>query len=234
MSRLDELSSRLAAVRADIAQYEAAAGRPPGSVTLLPVTKFHPASDIELLASLGVTAVAENREQEARAKAAELPDVDFHMIGQIQTKKANAVARWASCVHSVDSIRLATALSHGVDLAIDRGQRPAGTLPCYIQLSIDGDTSRGGAVHTDLPAVADAISNEPNLDLAGIMCVPPRDMDPTAAFTEAAEVLAHLSSQVGRPLGFSAGMSGDMAAAIKCGSTVVRVGTAILGARPLA
>ena len=102
--RKAQLRENLAATRAEIERLSAQADRKPPQ--LLPVTKFHPAADIALLAELGVSDVAENREQEARAKAAELPQLRFHMIGQIQTKKANHVARWAASVHSLDSLKL--------------------------------------------------------------------------------------------------------------------------------
>lgn len=233
MSREEELAERLQAVRERIAAAEQAAGRESGSVRLLPVTKFHPASDIATLRELGVTAVAENREQEARDKAAAVPDVDIHMIGQIQTKKANSVARWAACVHSVDSVRLAEALDRGMALAIERGDRPADELPCLIQLSLDGDTSRGGVAADGVDKLADFLANAAHLTFAGLMCVPPREWEARAAFSQAAEALHGLESRFGRTLEFSAGMSGDLAEAIACGSTIVRVGTAILGSRPL-
>lgn len=233
VTRLTELSQRLDAVRADIDRFVAAAGREPGSVTLLPVTKFHPASDIAILQSLGVTAVAENREQEARDKAEALPDVAFHMIGQVQTKKANSVARWAAAVHSVDTPKLVDALSRGMALALERGDRTSDTLPCFVQLSLDGDLSRGGIAVPDALPLAEKIASAPHLTLAGLMCVPPLSWDATDAFSTAAKVRSDLEEHFGHSLDFSAGMSGDMAAAISCGSTIVRVGTAIMGPRPL-
>lgn len=140
MNRKEELQAGLERTRAQIEDFARAAGRE--APQLLPVTKFHPAGDVALLAELGVTDVAENREQEARAKAAELPAVRFHMIGQIQTKKANHVARWAHSVHSLDSAKLATALDRGVANAQESGDRDA-PLPVFIQVSADGDTARG-------------------------------------------------------------------------------------------
>lgn len=139
MNRKEELQAGLERTRAQIEDFARAAGQAP---QLLPVTKFHPAGDVALLAELGVTDVAENREQEARAKAAELPAVRFHMIGQIQTKKANHVARWAHSVHSLDSAKLATALDRGVANAQESGDRDD-ALPVFIQVSADGDTVRG-------------------------------------------------------------------------------------------
>ena len=109
-NRRDELAAGLKETRALIEKLAQEAGRT-DVPELLPVTKFHPAADIALLGELGITDVAENREQEARAKAEELPDMRFHMIGQVQTKKANHVARWAHSVHSVDTEKLAVALN---------------------------------------------------------------------------------------------------------------------------
>lgn len=233
MSREQELGERLRLIQHCIAEAEKAAGRVPGSVRLLPVTKYHPASDLSILQSLGVREVAENREQEARDKAAQLPDLDFHMIGQIQTKKANSVARWASCVHSIDSLRLIDALERGTALAIERGDRTEKALPCLIQLSLDGDATRGGVTADGVEKLADALEAAAHLELAGLMCVPPRDWEPKAAFAQAAQVHNLLQDQYGRAMELSAGMSGDMGEAIVYGSTIVRVGTAIMGARPL-
>ncbi|WP_080794093.1 YggS family pyridoxal phosphate-dependent enzyme [Corynebacterium pacaense] len=234
MERRTELEKNLTRVRARIDACTAAAGRPTGSVRLLPVTKFHPVDDIRVLRDLGVREVGENREQEARAKHAELPGITFHMIGQIQVKKANAVARWAGAVHSVDSIRLADALDRGVRLAVERGDRGVGKLECFVQLSLDGDDGRGGATGDEITDIAEAVAGSGHLALAGLMCVPPLGWDPSASFARAREVLARLEERFARQLEFSAGMSGDMAEAISHGSTIVRVGTDILGPRPLA
>ncbi len=149
-----QLEQNLSATRAEIERLAAQSGRKPPQ--LLPVTKFHPAADIALLADLGVTDVAENREQEARAKAAELPQLHFHMIGQIQTKKANHVARWATSVHSLDSLKLAHALERGVSLAKERGERES-NLPVFIQVSADGDGARGGVSPDDLDELVRAV-----------------------------------------------------------------------------
>ncbi|MDO5668830.1 MAG: YggS family pyridoxal phosphate-dependent enzyme [Corynebacterium sp.] len=220
MTRIDDLRANLAAVRSRI---DAAAGE--RHVRLLPVTKFHPASDLQLLLELGITDVAENREQEARAKAADVPDMRIHMIGQIQTKKANSVARWAAAVHSLDSVRLAQALDRGVALALERGDRST-TLPVYLQLSADGDTARGGVTEADLPELIDAVRASENLELRGLMVVPPLGVDPVPVFARARELAAGME--------LSAGMSADMEDAIGQGSDIVRVGTDVMGPRPLA
>lgn len=229
VNRRTELAQNLAAVRARID----AVAAPGQQVQLLPVTKFHPASDLELLVELGAADVAENREQEARDKAAAVPVARIHMIGQIQSKKANSVARWAGAVHSIDSEKLVAGLSRGMGLAISRGDRAAGQLPCFIQLSADGDTSRGGAEEGDVDKLADAVLAAEHLELAGIMCVPPLDSDPAEVFTRARALTDRLAARVERKLLLSAGMSGDLETAITAGSDIVRVGTAILGERPL-
>ena len=199
----------------------------------MPVTKFHPVTDLRILHELGVGAVGENREQEARTKQADFPDMEFHMIGQIQTKKANSVARWASAVHSVDSPRLADALDRGVGLALERGDRSVDKLPCLSQLSLDGDTARGGVAAAGVLEVAESIESATHLELAGLMCVPPLGWDAEVAFSQARGVLAGLEHHFDRHLEFSAGMSGDLREAILHGATIVRVGTEILGSRPL-
>ncbi len=233
MMRSEELRDNLAKVRARIDDATNQAGRPAQSVSLLPVTKYHPVEDIRILHELGITAVGENREQEARAKQDAFPDMDFHMIGQIQTKKANAVARWASAVHSVDSVRLVEALNRGVELSLERGERSVDKLPCFIQLSLDGDTGRGGVATAGVLEVAEALETAPRLHLAGLMCVPPLGWDAGKAFAQARGILAGLEQHFDRSLEYSAGMSGDLTEAILHGSTIVRVGTEILGPRPL-
>ncbi|MEX3504434.1 YggS family pyridoxal phosphate-dependent enzyme [Corynebacterium sp. LK2510] len=235
MTRKDELKANLEAVRARIRAAESAAGRAPGSARLLPVSKFHPVEDVRLLAELGVDLVGENREQEARAKAEELAatgtDIGIAMIGQIQSKKANAVARWAREVHSLDSIKLAHGLDRGMELALERDERTSDTLPCLVQLSADGDAQRGGVAAKDVDDVVDAVLNTQHLKFAGFMVVPPLDADPTEVFTHARSLTDAHSDSLGRPLVLSAGMSGDFEQAIACGSDIVRVGTGVLGPR---
>ena len=230
MTRKQQLQENLERTRADIAEIAKNAGRP--APELLPVTKFHPAVDVALLAELGITDVAENREQEARAKAAELPQMCFHMIGQIQTKKANHVARWAQSVHSLDTEKLARALDRGVGNALQAGERE-GKLPVFIQLSHDGDTARGGVAYADVDELVGLVEDLDNLELRGFMVVPPLDADPVEVFARVRKLCDEVSGRLGRKLLMSAGMSADMAAAIAAGSDIVRVGTGIMGPRPL-
>lgn len=230
MTRKQQLQENLERTRADIAEIAKNAGRP--APELLPVTKFHPAADVALLAELGITDVAENREQEARAKAAELPQMCFHMIGQIQTKKANHVARWAQSVHSLDTEKLARALDRGVGNALQAGERE-GKLPVFIQLSHDGDTARGGVAYADVDELVGLVEELDNLELRGFMVVPPLDADPVEVFARVRKLCDEVSGRLGRKLLMSAGMSADMAVAIAAGSDIVRVGTGIMGPRPL-
>jgi pyridoxal phosphate enzyme (YggS family) len=179
------------------------------------------------LAALGVRDVGENREQEGSAKHAECQGLPlaWHFIGQLQTNKARAVSRWADLVHSVDRPALVAGL--------DRGASRAGrVLDCLLQVSLDGDPARGGVPVPQLPDLADAVAAAPALRLRGVMAVAPVDADPQAAFA----VLPGLLDQVRRVEPgagvISAGMSGDLEAAVSCGATHLRVGTAILGQRP--
>lgn len=229
-NRKQELADNLAATKEHISAIAAEHERP--APQLLVVTKFHPAEDIALLAELGVEDVAENREQEARAKAQELEQLRFHMIGQIQTKKANHVARWATSVHSVDSVKLANALDRGVSLAKERGQRE-NNLPIFIQVSADGDTSRGGVIREELDEVIESVEAAEHLEFAGLMVVPPLDADAREVFSTVRADVDRLSERLGRQLKLSAGMSADMDAAIAAGTDIVRVGTSIMGRRPV-
>ena len=237
MSRTQELERNLAAVQERIRVAEKQAGRTPGQVRLLPVTKFHPVTDVEILHGLGVEAVGENREQEGRAKAESMPEMKFHMIGQVQTKKANSVARWASACHSVDSIKLADALNRGMALSIERGQRDAetnGILDCFIQVSADGDTARGGIVAEEVPALVEHMLNLEHLKINGLMVVPPLEADPAKVFAQTRQFADELGQQFSLDMELSAGMSADLEQAVAEGTNIVRVGTEILGKRPLA
>ena len=147
VQRAEQLAENLRAVRQRIAVA--------GGADLLPITKFHPVEDIQLLRAGGIHAVGENREQEAKRKAPDLAgSVEIHMVGQIQTNKANSVARWAAAVHTADSERLINALERGAGLALERGDR-AEKLPVLVQFSADGDPQRGGAPEEKIDQLAD-------------------------------------------------------------------------------
>lgn len=238
--RRRELEESLAAVRSRIAAAEAAAGRPAGSVILVVVTKTYPASDVALLAGLGVRAVGESREPEASLKAREGADLrlERHQVGQVQSRAAKAVATWADVVHSVDRARLVTALEKGAGAA---GRR----LDVFLQVSLDGPADptadpaeppgsapRAGAAPGDVAALAEQVVAAEHLHLAGVMGIAPRAGDPSAAFERLMAVSAALRRDHPGASAVSAGMSGDLEAAIGAGATLVRVGTGVLGSRP--
>lgn len=230
MTRAEELSAGLAAVRDRITRAAEAAGRDPASIGLVVVTKFFPASDVRLLADLGVTDVGENRHQEAEAKAAECADLGlrWHFVGGLQSNKAAAVAAYADVVHSVDRPKLVRGLDRG---AQERG-RP---LDCLVQVSLDppgAGEGRQGADPDAVPALADAVAGADGLRLRGLMAVAPLGEDPAAAFDRLADAAARLRADHPGATWVSAGMSGDLEQAVAAGATHVRVGSAVLGARP--
>jgi pyridoxal phosphate enzyme (YggS family) len=197
------------------------------------VTKTFPASDVRILAALGVRDVGESRDQEASAKAAELTDLDlrWHFVGRLQSNKARSVAAYASVVQSLDRGSLVGPLSAGAE----RAGREVGVL---IQVSLDGDPARGGLPVDPgsgvdaLLALADRVVDTPHLALRGVMAVAPRAADPLAAFARLAEVSDRLADLHPAASWRSAGMSGDLEQAVASGATHLRVGSAILGSRP--
>jgi PLP dependent protein len=226
VSRRDDLAANLTALRERVAKACDAAGRSPDEVTIIAVTKTFPASDVRLLAGLGVTDIAENRDQEAAAKAAECDDLDltWHFVGQLQTNKVRSVVSYADVVHSVDRPRLVTALSR-------EAVRAERTVRCLIQVALDEAEGRGGALPRDVRALADALDAASGLELAGVMAVAPLGADPAPAFARLAEISVSLRAAYPSAEMVSAGMSGDMEHAIVNGATHVRVGTALLGGR---
>ncbi|MFE1595267.1 YggS family pyridoxal phosphate-dependent enzyme [Nocardia sp. NPDC058705] len=233
-ARTTELSARLDGLLARIDAAVESAGRQQGSVQLLPVTKFFPASDVAILHALGRREFGESREQEASAKVDELAydDVEWHMIGRLQRNKARAVARWAHTVHSVDSERLANALDRAAQDALAAGERIA-PLRVLLQVSLDTDPGRGGVAPADLLALADLVAKAPGLHLAGLMAIPPLDSPADVSFANLAKLHTSLLAQHAEATELSAGMSGDLEIAVEHGSTCVRVGTALMGARPI-
>lgn len=237
-ARLGELAAALVTVRDRIAAACTAAGRDPAEVRLLPVTKNFPARDVALLTDLGQFDAAEARAAEAAAKVAEVSvlrpaaDVRWHMIGRVQRNKARLVAQWAVQVQSVDSARLVDALARAVGAAQQTGQRRA-ALGVLVQVSLDGDPARGGCPLAELEMLADRVAATPELRLEGVMAVAPLCVDPGAAFATLSDAATRLRRSHPDAVELSAGMSGDLEQAIGYGSTCVRVGTALLGERPL-
>jgi len=230
--RREELAANLADVDGRISAACEAAGRVRSEVTLVAVTKTWPASDVALLAGLGVTDVGENRDQEAAPKHDEVDALlgeeagrlRWHFIGQLQRNKARSVARYADVVESVDRESLVAALA---------AARPAGAPPLgvLLQVSLDGAGGRGGALPDDVPRLADAMASWPSLALGVLMAVAPLGADPDVAFARLREVADALRRQHPAAGVISAGMSGDLEAAVRHGATHVRVGTAVLGHR---
>ncbi len=233
--RRAQLAASLGAVRERIARACSAAGRDPASVTLVAVTKTYPASDVVLLAGLGVTDVGENKDQEAAAKAALVRAAGatprWHFVGQLQRNKARSVVTYADVVESVDSLRLTRALDGAAERHRDR------PLDVLVQVSLDGDPARGGAVagaaepQRDLWRVADAVASSAHLRLGGVMAVAPAHWDPDAAFEKLAGLAGRLAADHPGATVVSAGMSGDLEQAITHGATHVRIGTSLLGMR---
>ncbi|WP_454199112.1 YggS family pyridoxal phosphate-dependent enzyme [Nocardia sp. Marseille-Q1738] len=236
-ARTAELSGNLTGLLARIDAACRAKGRAPEAVRLLPVTKFFPASDVAILHRLGRREFGESREQEASAKVAALREQDltgihWHMIGRLQRNKARAVARWAHTVHSIDSERLATALDAGAQAALEAGERTE-PVRVLLQVSLDDDPARGGVAAADLAALAERVAAAPGLCLSGLMAIPPLGAESDAAFARLATLHTRLLADHPDATELSAGMSGDLESAIEHGSTVVRVGTALMGARPI-
>ncbi|WP_425314702.1 YggS family pyridoxal phosphate-dependent enzyme [Streptacidiphilus jiangxiensis] len=234
--RLAELRTNLAAVKARIDAACAAAARPRDEVTLVVVTKTYPASDTRLLAELGVRDVAENRDQDAAPKAEECKDLplSWHFVGQLQTNKVRSVLRYADRVHSVDRLRLVDALSAEV---VKSGRADVG---CLIQVGLESETPegahRGGVAPSEVEALAETVAAAPGLRLDGVMAVAPLvgpfADDPRRAFGRLAEIASRVRGTHPGATMVSAGMSGDLEEAIAAGATHVRIGTAVLGARP--
>jgi pyridoxal phosphate enzyme (YggS family) len=227
MSELDresELSHSLSDVRARILSATSQASRNVEDVTLVAVTKTYPVSDVEILHRLGVTDFGENRSAEGLEKSALVP-AHWHFQGQIQSNKIATISSWANTVHSLDD------LSHVAKFDRALGEFPEKRLNVFIQISLDGDASRAGVSGDDLLTLGQAISSSQNLDLVGLMVVPPVDLQPEKAFSEVALLAQRFRHEFPSAQSLSAGMSGDYEIAIAHGATHIRVGSQILGPR---
>ena len=228
--RRAELAAGLERVRARIAETATSADRDPAGVTLVVVTKTFPASDVALLADLGVRDVGESRHPEARTKRVSAPaGLIWHFVGSVQRNKARAIARYADVVHSVDRDRLVEPLSRG---AADEER----TVRCLVQVNLDPEPSaaRAGCAPDEVAEIADRIGAADPLELGGVMAIAPQGVDPGPVFERLAAIAADLRRDHPTASMLSAGMSGDLEAAIRAGATHVRVGRAVLGERPFA
>lgn len=217
-----EPDSSLGIVREKIAAAARIARRKDSDITLIAISKTKPVEEIEPLIVQGQRAFGENRVQEAQAKWPELkaryPDIELHLVGQLQSNKAEDAVALFDAIHSVDRPSLVTALAKAMD-KLDR------RIPCFIQVNIGAEEQKGGCAVADLPDLLAQV-REAGLPLAGLMCVPPADIEAAPFFA----LLAKLAADNGLS-GLSMGMSGDFETAITLGATHIRVGSALFGAR---
>lgn len=218
----DAPTTPLSTVRDNIARSEKIAGRPAGSTTLIAISKTKPVDAIESLIGEGQMVFGENRVQEAALKFPALreryPDLQLHMVGQLQSNKADEAVALFDCIHSLDRPSLARALAGAMDKA---GRR----VPCFVQVNIGEEAQKGGCAIAELPRfLADVKAL--GLPVVGLMAVPPADLEPSPYFA----LLAKLAREHGLDQ-LSMGMSGDYETAVRIGATHVRVGSALFGAR---
>ncbi|MBX9795498.1 YggS family pyridoxal phosphate-dependent enzyme [Sphingomonas sp.] len=215
-------AQRLADIQTAIARAAKLAGRAPADISLIAVSKTQPADAIAPLIAVGQRVFGENRVQEAADKWPALkeatPGLALHLIGQLQSNKAEAAVALFDAIHSVDRLSLVTALARAMDKA---GRRPA----CFVQVNIGDEAQKGGVATADLPALL-AEARAAALPVAGLMCLPPAAVEPAPYFA----LLAKMARDHGLP-GLSMGMSGDFETAVTIGATHVRVGTALFGPR---
>jgi pyridoxal phosphate enzyme (YggS family) len=212
----------LSTVRDAIARSEKIAGRPAGSTTLIAISKTKPVEAIEALIGEGQMVFGENRVQEAALKFPALceryPDLQLHMVGQLQSNKAEEAVALFDCIHSLDRMSLARALASAMDKA---GRR----VPCFVQVNIGAEEQKGGCAIADLPQFLDQV-RALDLPAVGLMAVPPADLEPSPYFA----LLAKLARDHGLDQ-LSMGMSGDYENAVRIGATHVRIGSALFGSR---
>jgi PLP dependent protein len=238
-----EIAARIAAVHRRMAEAAARAGRDPAEVRLVAVSKTMPADAVRAAYAAGVRDFGENYVQELRQKAellGDLPDLRWHLIGHLQRNKARHAAPLVSVAHTVDSVELARELGRRVSSIPEArrypvGARPPGDrLPVLVEVNLGGEEQKAGCQPGELAPLLTAIEGEPRLELGGLMTVPPATDDPADARPFFAR-LAELRDQHGgaeRLPELSMGMTGDLEVAVGAGATIVRVGSAIFGARP--
>jgi pyridoxal phosphate enzyme (YggS family) len=219
---MENAASRLADVRSNIARMCKPARREASSVTLIAVSKTHGADAIQPLIDAEQRVFGENRVQEAAAKWPALraahPDIELHLIGQLQSNKADEAVALFDVIHSLDR----PSLLHALAKAMGKAGRQ---VPCFVQVNIGDEAQKGGCPIADLPAFLEQV-RAADVPLAGLMCIPPADTEAAPFFA----LLAKLAADHGLT-GLSMGMSGDYETAVQLGATHVRVGTALFGGR---
>lgn len=212
----------LAAITDRLRKAEAEAGRAPGSVTLIAVSKVQPAERVEAVLEAGQRVFGENRVQEAQGRwpafQARFAGVSLHLIGPLQTNKARAAVEMFDAIHSVDRLKLAETLAR---LADERGASP----DLFVQVNTGAEPQKAGVLPEETDALV-ARARALSLPLRGLMCIPPAGEDPEPHF----RLLAGMAARNGLT-GLSMGMSDDFEIAVRCGATHVRVGSAIFGTR---
>jgi len=227
-----EIGRRRDEILATIAAAAVRAGRRPEDIALMAVTKTQSAATVALAARAGITRFGENRVQEGAAKIealrAEFPDLEWRLIGPLQTNKARTALQWFRAIETVDRERLAARLEA---LQAEKG----GTLPVLLEINVGREESKAGALPEDAPRLCQAALASPHLEVRGLMAVPPYDPDAEKSrpyFRRLRALRDDLAKSFGRPFPeLSMGMSHDFAVAVEEGSTQVRVGTALFGPR---
>ncbi|MDR2140611.1 MAG: YggS family pyridoxal phosphate-dependent enzyme [Deltaproteobacteria bacterium] len=222
----EEARSRLARVRAEIETAAKRAGRQSGEITLLAVSKTFPLGDVATYLAAGQKYFGESYLQEAQDKVEKLPQAEWHFIGHLQTNKARFAPGLFSCLHALDSLELAEKLHKRLE---EKGL----TLQVYVQVNVSGELSKSGLAPERLRDFLDNLAKYPTLIPQGLMTMPPYDPDPEKSrpyFRQLYELREKLAPTL---RGLSMGMSGDFPVAISEGATVVRIGTALFGDRPL-
>jgi len=226
VTEYDGLADRLRSVTESVDAAIAEAGRAPDEVTTIVVTKFHPAALVRALFDLGVRQFGESRHQEASAKAAELSDLEleWHYIGQLQSKKARQARQYARVIHSLDRESLVTALSSTDSVE---------PTDVFVQVNLTDDAGRGGVQPAALDGFVDLVLETPGIRLLGLMTVAPLGEEARPAFAELRELSDRVRLAAPDAAALSMGMSGDYREAILEGATHLRIGTAITGNRPV-
>lgn len=226
------IAENLAAVRDRIARAAQAVGRQPSDVKLVAVSKTKPASAIREAYAAGQRDFGENYAQELGAKAeelADLVDLRFHYIGHLQSNKAKIIVKAAHVVHTIDSAALVKELGKRAAKAGWGDTRER--MPVLVEVNVGGEPQKHGATAVELGSVLDAVDAEKALRVRGLMTMPPHDLEAARRAFEALSSLRTLHGGRTRLPELSMGMSDDLEVAVACGSTMVRVGSAIFGAR---